>query len=89
LALEHQGRVTALVGLHRAGTVTELFSLAVDPDHQGRGLGRRLVTEALWLEPAETYQLEVDSSNLRAETLYRSLGFEDLEVTDYYLVEAR
>lgn len=90
LLLKTGDRPVGLVGLHRDGAETGLFSLAVDPDFQGRGWGRHLVLAALDLAAAGTrrFVLDVDSTNARAEALYRSLGFRDEVVTDYFEVPA-
>jgi len=81
----HTDTVVAVGGLHR-GPQTTLFALAVDPDHQGQGWGRALVLALLDVGApgTEEFLIEVDSTNGRAERLYRSVGFVDQTVTDYY-----
>lgn len=60
-------------------TVGEIYSIAVDPSFQGRGLGRTIAVEGLRYLAAEGCAaraiLYVDSSNTAALDLYRSLGF--------------
>lgn len=59
----------------------EIGSIIARPEVRGQGLGRRLVTSLLaWAveNGAETVFLQVEASNERARTLYRSLGFADL-----------
>jgi mycothiol synthase len=56
----------------------EIYVIAVDPDYQGRGLGRALIVDGLRrLEKsgAERGFLYVDADNQRALRLYRRLGF--------------
>jgi ribosomal protein S18 acetylase RimI-like enzyme len=59
--------------------VGEIGLLAVRPDHQGRGVGRRLLTEAekmlvaLW--QAVTAELTVLSPRAELEDWYRRLGY--------------
>jgi len=56
----------------------EIYVIAVDPDFQGQGLGRRLLLAGLaWLADAglEVAMLYVDSSNAPAVRLYQVLGF--------------
>jgi len=56
---------------------SELLTLAVDPDHQGKGIGQQLLQN--WLEtlPAgtQTAFLEVTSDNRPAKYLYQKFKF--------------
>lgn len=55
-----------------------LMTIAIDPRWQGRGLGEWFLLELLDLmeeNGAEVCTLEVRVSNLRAQSLYRRLGF--------------
>ena len=66
----------------------ELLTIAVHPDHQGTGIGRRLMT--LWMaQAAETATeafLEVAADNAPARALYSSCGFAPAGLrTGYYL----
>jgi amino-acid N-acetyltransferase len=47
VAREADGRLAGCVGQERHGKVALLRSLAVSPAHQGQGLGRELVLEAI------------------------------------------
>lgn len=56
----------------------EIYVVCVDPDEQGRGLGRALTVAGLGhlaAVGADTGVLYVDAANEPAVTLYRSLGF--------------
>lgn len=56
----------------------EIYVIGVDPDFQGRGLGRELVLAGLdWLVAAgeAVGMLYVDETNTPAVTLYEQLGF--------------
>jgi mycothiol synthase len=56
----------------------EIYVIAVDPDFQGRGLGRQLVLAGLdwlWRNGIEVGMLYVDRDNAPAVRLYESLGF--------------
>lgn len=61
-----------------AGGVGELWGLYVDPDHWGRGVGRRLIEQArAWLAQRGFDQaiLWVLAGNERAERFYRADGW--------------
>lgn len=71
-------RVAGYAVTGRAGQRGYLQRLAVDPDVQGRGLGRALVLDALrWLRRRGVASVVVNTQveNERALALYRSLGF--------------
>jgi mycothiol synthase len=56
----------------------EIYIIAVDPAHAGRGLGRSLTAAGLahlHREGAPLGMLYVDAGNARAQSMYRSLGF--------------
>ncbi|MGH9226261.1 MAG: mycothiol synthase [Acidimicrobiales bacterium] len=56
----------------------EIYVVATDPDFQGQGLGRRLVTAGLdwlWRTGLQVGMLYVDRDNAPAVRLYESMGF--------------
>ncbi len=64
-----------------------LLNLAVDKTYQGRGLGGRLLREALQTAQrnrARGMFLEVRASNQRAADLYRNFGFRQIAVRKGY-----
>lgn len=71
----------AVVVLTRKGSQTaRIYSLAVDPRAQRRGVGQALVEAALAQAQAAgcvRLSLEVRPDNAAARTLYRKCGFED------------
>jgi ribosomal protein S18 acetylase RimI-like enzyme len=74
-----QARICGYAICGRAGRTGYLQRLAVDPQRQGRGLGRELVIDALaWLgrRHATSVLVNTQQTNGRAIDLYRSLGFE-------------
>lgn len=67
---------------------TDLLTIGVDPEYQGKGYGRFLLEctlrEALEGGADECF-LEVRVSNVRAQNLYKSMGFEIVGTRkDYY-----
>jgi ribosomal-protein-alanine N-acetyltransferase len=63
-------------GLVRVGREAEVHTLAVDPAHQGRGIGRALLRAILGHASGVTVFLEVRTDNESAIRLYRSEGFD-------------
>lgn len=78
----------ALILFRRGSRVARLYSIAVDPEARGRGLGRRLMEAAVDLarqRGADLLRLEVRVDNPSAIALYRALGFHDFATRrDYY-----
>ena len=69
---------------------TELLNIAIDPQHQGHGLGSQMLNSGLQSlsDSIESVLLEVRVSNFPAIRLYRNYGF--IEVgrrRDYYKTE--
>lgn len=65
----------------------EVYVVAVDPDHQGRGLGgplTRLGLQRLRRVGVQVVDLYVDADNSRAVATYRRLGFETAAVDAMY-----
>lgn len=86
---ERDGAVigAAAVLLRRTSRVARLYTLAVDPNARGGGLGRRLITALLQRLPRRctTLSLEVRTTNHAALRLYQSLGMRQLaELPAYY-----
>lgn len=70
-------------GICRKGNVGAIQNVGVVPEHRGQGLGRALVVQALngfRQTGMVTGFLEVTAINRPAVNLYRSLGFEIVEV---------
>ena len=64
-----------------------ILNLAIHPDWQGRGLGRKLMNRLLGLarqHQADTAFLEVRESNEAALALYRSMGFNEVGLRRSY-----
>ncbi len=72
------------VGLVRAGGEAEVHTLAVDPAHQRRGIGRALLRAVLDHAVGATVFLEVRTDNESAIQLYRSEGFDVIGIRRGY-----
>lgn len=73
-----RGRVRGYAGAVAAAGEAHVLTVAVDPDHQRRGIGFRLVLELLAelrRRDAADVTLEVRESNHGAQALYAGLGF--------------
>lgn len=76
--IDHVGAVIAASVVVLEAPVVSLASLAVHPAHRRRGLGRRLLRDAIARARARSghwLSLEVDRSNRNALALYRREGF--------------
>ena len=67
-------------GIARLGRIPpfeyEIHTIGVDPQYQGRGIGRRLMADLLdFAGPDGVIHLEVRTDNEQAIALYESLGF--------------
>ena len=89
VAARVDGTLVGYAGIARLGRTPpfeyEIHTIGVDPDHQGRGIGRRMMTELLdFAGPDSTVYLEVRTDNEAAIALYSSLGFERMGVRKRY-----
>tara|TARA_B100001029_G_scaffold179582_1_gene189710 strand:+ start:14573 stop:15013 length:441 start_codon:yes stop_codon:yes gene_type:complete len=67
---------------------SHLLNFAIDPMHQGKGLGKKLLDQVILQNRAlgvKVISLEVRVSNLKAINLYKKFGFtKDAIRPDYY-----
>lgn len=64
-----------------------ILNLCVYPEMQGKGWGRKLLTEAEWIAKqhrAETCFLEVRPSNLAGMSLYQDMGYNEIGMRKNY-----
>ena len=75
-------------GISRLGRTApfeyEIHTIGVDPEHRGRGIGRRLLDELLGFAGDDVVFLEVRTDNEPAIALYRSVGFQTVGVRRRY-----
>jgi len=89
LVAEEEGRVLGYIsGIVRLGKIGHIISIAVDPDHRGKGIGERLVKallEKFKENGMKKVRLEVRISNIAAINLYKKLGFTiEKRLKNYY-----
>jgi ribosomal-protein-alanine N-acetyltransferase len=79
VAARADGKLVGYAGIARLGRVRpfeyEIHTIGVDPEYQGRGIGRRLVSQILELASGSVVFLEVRTDNVPAISLYESFGF--------------
>lgn len=83
------GILVGYAGIARLGRTPpfeyEIHTIGVDPDHQGQGIGRRMMMDLLeFAGPDGVVFLEVRTDNEPAIALYESLGFVRMGVRKRY-----
>jgi [ribosomal protein S18]-alanine N-acetyltransferase len=87
LPADGEGGILGYCVIETAADELHVHNLAVRPELQGSGIGRRLLTLALGIgerRGAEVALLEVRASNRAAIELYRSMGFVSMAVRRAY-----
>jgi ribosomal-protein-alanine N-acetyltransferase len=79
VAARADGKLVGYAGIARLGRVRpyeyEIHTIGVDPEYQGQGIGRRMVSQILELASGSVVFLEVRTYNVPAISLYESFGF--------------
>ncbi len=87
LVVELDGATVGTLSIAREDDDGRIYGFVIDPDRQGRGLGRdalRRACEQLRADGARRIGLEVAVDNDRALALYTSVGFAPVTTEDYY-----
>lgn len=69
------------------GDIAEVLNFGVDPLFQGKGFGKEIITEyinIMILLGAKSIVLEVRSSNVKAISLYKKVGFDTIRIRKKY-----
>jgi ribosomal-protein-alanine N-acetyltransferase len=61
-----------------------IISIAIDPKHRRRGIGRELLQKAINALPSKKVWAEVRKSNSGAQAFYLKLGFQVVDVVPNY-----
>ena len=78
LVLEKGDEVVGQIGVRSVLDELHITTVAVHPEHRGRGHARAMIRAALSAYPdARLVHLEVRPTNATARTLYASLGFRE------------
>jgi [ribosomal protein S18]-alanine N-acetyltransferase len=89
---EVEGRVVGYATYRVILDEAHLMNIAIAPDHQRKGLGRRLMDEVIahCASKGAAYMfLEVRRSNVEAQALYLGMGFSFLDVRKAYYTDNR
>ncbi|WP_307038057.1 ribosomal protein S18-alanine N-acetyltransferase [Arthrobacter sp. B3I4] len=87
LVAEADGEIVGYAGLMCIEPIADVQTIAVVPEHEGRGIGSAMLTELIEesrLRHAADVLLEVRADNPRAQQLYRRFGFEQIHVRPRY-----
>ena len=91
LIAENNGCVIGfIVGIVSASDEVRILSLAVSPTYQNRGIATALLKKFIEIYRAKgilSIKLEVRASNLRAQKLYMSLGFNTVKIIPSYYTD--
>lgn len=84
---EPENQVVGYIIFWKIGEEVQVNNIAVHPDFRGRGLGESLLRNVIaWVKKkgAQFITLEVRTSNLAAQALYRKLGFKTIGIRRFY-----
>jgi ribosomal-protein-alanine N-acetyltransferase len=87
LVAELGGAVVGYAGLMCIEPISDVQTIAVVPEQEGKGIGSALLTELIAesrRRGAQDVLLEVRADNPRAQQLYRRFGFEQIHVRPRY-----
>lgn len=88
VAARVEGRLVGYAGITRLGRRPpyeyEVHTIGVDPDQQGAGIGRELLSRILDIASGGVVFLEVRTDNVAAIGLYESVGFTKMGLRKRY-----
>ncbi len=88
--LEESGKLIGYIIYRVVKEEMHVLNIAIRPDWQGKGYGKRLMKWAMERERKEGVKyvtLEVRKSNIKAIRLYEKLGFQKLRVIKNYYMQ--
>lgn len=86
LMIETDGRTVGKMRVSEANGESWIYGFAVMPEYQGKGIGRKALTNVVIEENKKGFSvfLEVEAKNAHALRLYESCGFKAYHSQDYY-----
>jgi ribosomal protein S18 acetylase RimI-like enzyme len=84
--IEKDGMTVGKIRVSHLNEEAWIFGFCVDPKYQGKGIGRRVLTNVVLTEHQKGFPifLEVEANNANALVLYESCGFKSYHSQDYY-----
>ena len=80
-------KIIGKVHLEVSGDIGGIYGLGVTPDYRGKGYGREILIGAIEIlkeRNKKEIMLQVAAKNNKALNLYKSCGFEETSIMDYY-----
>ena len=84
---ELEGKFIGKIGVQMEGGDGYIFAFGIKPEYRRRGYGRAVLSSILLKllsEQVKTVLLEVAVKNEKALLLYKSCGFKEITIYDYY-----
>jgi ribosomal protein S18 acetylase RimI-like enzyme len=84
--IEQEGQTVGKIRVSHLNEEAWIFGFCVYPEYQGKGIGRRVLTNIVLTEHQKGFPifLEVEANNANALRLYESCGFKSYYSQDYY-----
>lgn len=89
--IEHDGKTIGKIRIEFFDSSAYLLGFGILPEYRGKGLGRAALSETLHLiaeQGIKKAELDVVATNAKALGLYKSVGFMEESVMDYYCLES-
>ncbi len=86
LMIEWDQQTVGKIRIHREDGQAWIYGFAILPEHQGKGIGRRVLQHVVKQQSGAGYSvhLDVETKNAHALGLYESVGFQVVHAQDYY-----
>ncbi|NQU16625.1 MAG: ribosomal protein S18-alanine N-acetyltransferase [Candidatus Saganbacteria bacterium] len=78
-----ENKIVGFIGVEKVQDEARVIHMAVHPIYRRKGVGKKLLTECLKLK-ANKFILEVRESNIAAQNLYKSFGFNKVSTRKEY-----
>ncbi|MGO1058213.1 GNAT family N-acetyltransferase [Planococcus sp. FY231025] len=90
LMIDVDGETIGKIRLARDAGQTWIYGFSILPEHQGKGIGRKVLKHVVKTESEKGHSvhLEVETKNAHALRLYEEVGFKVMHAQDYHSFEA-